>query len=418
MICASHYFDENADIDTLNIEAKDPLDLGSIRFIRVLMLQNPSLRVRWFGDSQLGAVLDDVADEQAWRSLDSVTVDDKVSTGTLEDELEQDLVNLAYGRVLHSIRYRIDGAVSPRAARSLALAATNAGHPAIALGLLLRAADASPQDAYAAHLLYLASLVQTKRLGLIDESGVSLERATELVRDSEADGHALERAWALNGQALNAALRSRIARDAAGEWIDLSFRLEKTALRTSTMLRNSQGSYLRYNLLANIVFLFEIVGQSDRALAFWDKSFSNLATTTKSGPYWYRRAGLLAKAERLAEAAEASSKASQVLSNEPWAMERVVWQQMVIADRSGRHDEVPALASVGARLAMQTGNASSVARFHTVIAQAGERPALDPPDPKLPAYVPGIDLLERPSQDLNRVLSGAGSHSGTSEGTA
>ena len=35
---------------------------------------------------------------------------------------------------------------------------------------------------------------------------------------------------------------------------------------------------------------------------------------------------------------------------------------------------------------------------------AGERPSLRPPSPKLPSYIPSIDLEGAPSTDLNRYL--------------
>ena len=162
---------------------------------------------------------------------------------------------------------------SPSELRLVAIAAFNVGFEGEAIKLLdeaVRGADGGP---FAAHLSYLKGLILGKRALRLDASDEAYRvghRYLDRVADSPAKS--LERAWLLNGQALNEVIRWRTDRSQQSRFQD-AFRLEQEAFDLVKSGEDPSQVYLRYNVVANCGFLMEMAGRYDAAISTFARAF-------------------------------------------------------------------------------------------------------------------------------------------------
>lgn len=347
-----------------------------------------------------------------------------------------------------------DDACSSEVMRLLALASINLGMAPRALNLLQQAEAIAPRPGRAAHLCYLQGLIEAKRSYSLQRSEDHYQRGLAVLDGCEAsdDDLALERAWLYNGLALNQAILWRT--EPSRTRITDAFRLTQEAFALVRDGDDPARSYLRFNLLANSAFLLEIVGDLEAAARVLGRMFnldpketSTTSTRDVQAVLAYRlgvlhyKAGHLDEAESLLADALAGTEAV-----ERWAARDHVLRALgALLLNRGRYGESAAAFAEGltvcrnARSAsgtrehgrglmsalLLTGDERQACELHEWLATE-EEIVLDneadrstgwvlprPPAPKLPPYVPEVDLEEIPTIDINRflaraLLSGAG----------
>jgi tetratricopeptide (TPR) repeat protein len=160
--------------------------------------------------------------------------------------------------------------------RLLAIAALNIGEYERALQYLREGYDAAPHATLRAHLAYMLGLVTAKRHYDIGNSDrwyqVGMNQLNDVALDDPGDPE-LERAWILNGIALNTILGARFAGYPIGSVFQSTYALLNEAFNTVHGQNSPDRTYLRFNLLGNIGTLLEINGEFRLALKLNDDAF-------------------------------------------------------------------------------------------------------------------------------------------------
>ncbi len=320
------------------------------------------------------------------------------------------------------------------------------------------ALEHSSDPPFRAHLEYLFGLLSTKRLYDLDRALGHYRRGEQILDDwgVACDEERVERAWLWNGQALVYTLQAKeLTEDADREALYReSFRLELKAYELARGMKTPAASYLRHNLLANITFLLEISRRFAEAVEFWSSAFERYLAADSQAfatAFDMRLGVLLFKAGRGEEALETLVRAHALCraENDAFYEERACLALGYAAFHNGAYERALAAFSDGLRITIRlrdeaayqahlagvlwslaagedaeafqqavTGVARSgpaVAWLAALIAEikAGHDPgtalnraevAIPPPSPKMPAYIPSIDLEGAPDRDLNRYL--------------
>ncbi len=328
-----------------------------------------------------------------------------------------------------------------------------------------RALTSSPT--FAAHLDYLQGLICTKRHYDLAHAMAYYKRGLAALEHTDAGSEEsdVERSWLLNGRALVLTLEAKqttsVAQQAERRRESLS--LELQAYELVKHRKGPAASYLRHNLLANMTFLLEISGSYDRAVEFWQRAFERFLATDDPafGVAFDGRLGmLLFKAGRGREGLEALQRARQQCQrlDDPFYEERICLALGVVAHGVGERGEATKAFSDGVRIATairdcraaveqlsgllwttaesgdrelfasalslsarQSALAASARRIESGLAGLTEVRAEDLtsalegegigfpiPSPKMPSYIPLIDLEGTPERDLNRYLVSEG----------
>jgi len=336
--------------------------------------------------------------------------------------------------------------------RLMALAATNVGRLEEALGFLHAAEGKCISRPRLAHLLYLQGLIEAKRRYDLSSSNAHYQRglATLDAEKVESDAVRLERAWLFNGLALNEAILWRRS-PTRTEHYERAFNLVRNAFDLVRDREDAAATYLKFNLLSNSAFLLEMSGKYDLAIDVLDKVFDFTPEQLRSEYHRLRsnvdyrvgilhyRAGRLKDAYRYLQVAAEHDDALQSW----YTSERILRAIGIVALDLGTVSEAIAAFTKGLEMC-QGARSAEGAREHArgLIAahllngkqrqaqevregllneeemevatiagiQSGEsvqavRP--NPPSPKLPAYIPEIDLEGIPEIDLNRFLGKA-----------
>jgi tetratricopeptide (TPR) repeat protein len=321
-----------------------------------------------------------------------------------------------------------------------------------------RAADLTADRAFGAHLEYLIGLIATKRVYNMDLALRHYQRGLDVL-GPDTDGSAerrVERAWLLNGQALVMTLKAK--QGSSGEERDEKFKKafaqEFEAFDLVKDLPGAAPSYLRHNLLANLTFLLEISQRFEEAVTFWRRAFERyLAADSHAfeATFSTRLGLLLFKAGRREEGITTLERARELCAGEgdSFLEESVCLATGYAHAKSGQHDRALRaylagrelswrLRSLDSLCAHQAGILCCLAAMRAIdefdrvrdqvleslhgtalaarlaaAAPGGCDPAqfltaagivLPLPSPKLPAYIPEVDLEGIPAQDLNRYL--------------
>ncbi|HKR11336.1 MAG TPA: hypothetical protein VJT15_04720 [Pyrinomonadaceae bacterium] len=336
--------------------------------------------------------------------------------------------------------------------RLMALAATNVGRLEEALGFLHAAEAKCVSPSRLGHILYLQGLIEAKRRYDLSSSNAHYQRGLAILDAEKVENAAvrLERAWLFNGLALNEAILWRRS-PIRTEHYERAFNLVRNAFDLVRDREDAAATYLKFNLLSNSAFLLEMSGKYDLAIDVLDKVFDFTPEQLRSEYHRLRsnvdyrvgilhyRAGRLEDANRHLQVAAEHDDALQSW----YTSERILRALGIVALDLGAVAEATAVFTKGLEMCQKARSAEG-AREHArgLIAahllsgkqrqaqevredllneeamdvvtiasvQSGEsvqdvRP--NPPSPKLPAYIPEIDLEGIPEIDLNRFLGKA-----------
>ena len=332
--------------------------------------------------------------------------------------------------------------------RLRALAAVNVGNFDLSMQDLHEAERATELPGRRAHFCYLQGLIDAKRRYSLEQSRSHYERGLAYLdaaagRNGHGEDLPLERGWLLNGLALNQAILQRRHREDSSHH-DRAIALERQAFGLVQDGDDPSRSYLRFNLLANCALLMEMQGHYDVAIDIFTKTFdftdaesptirdrSRRALGYRAGVLHYR-AGRVELAHTLLQDA-----VDEDGGTDGWpTYERVLRAVGSVALARGAVTEAAdifgrgldicrrARSAEGTReharglcsalmLAGKLQQARSV--FDMLSAEEGvtvgtdlsRLAAVTPPSPKLPAYVPEVDLEGIPAIDINRFLGDA-----------
>ncbi|WP_017615439.1 tetratricopeptide repeat protein [Nocardiopsis salina] len=295
-----------------------------------------------------------------------------------------------------------------------------------------------------AHLHYLAGLLITKRRYDLDAADEQYRFGLAELEASEDETDArFERAWLLNGRALVASLRARrLAPEEREERLHEVMRQEVAAFQLATRGSDPRHVYLRHNLLANTAFVLEMLGQFDEAIRFWHRAFGQfLGKSGHAGafePIYRYRVGVLewkaGRQEALPSLREALHLAT--LRHDRFQAERIRYAVGYVCLDLGLIEEAVGHLRAGLSQAWELRDPLACIQHATALCTAAQRsgktrldravrrwlrltghhalaevdgelePAPAPPAPKLPAYIPGIDLEPTPNINLNVYLVG------------
>ncbi|MFF4059139.1 hypothetical protein ACFYZ8_20115 [Streptomyces sp. NPDC001668] len=359
--------------------------------------------------------------------------------------------------ISESSRRLVDGELAVQLDRLSAIADAQSGDLETAKARLTAAQNSSRDPIAVAHLHYLIGLLLTKRAYDLDAAMRQYAKGRAVISDlyENTPQARVEYAWLLNGEALISAMRARSAghpeeRDALHEE---AFRKAFQAFRLVRGTSGLSAFYLRHNLAANLTFLLEITSRVKEARTFWERAMESPSENEKKAftlPYRMRTGLLLHKEGDTDGALVALEEALEVAREieDPFYEERVLAALGHVAATTGHLERAAAaytdglavaahLRDVGAQEVHAAGLLWVAARadlgidgswIHSVHAwpttarerlagaladgslaavldELGLRPQV--PGPKLPPYIPGVDLEGAPKKDINRLLVGA-----------
>lgn len=338
------------------------------------------------------------------------------------------------------------------ALRLSGLCAINIGQIERGLELLAQSEELAVGPARRAHLAYLQGLTESKRTYDLAASDAHYRRGLAALEDATSangDDHALERAWLLNGLALNEAILWRREPDQPDHEAR-AFALEREAFDLVHEGMQPARVYLRFNLIANSALLLEMQRRSDLAEQLFRRAFEfpAAAGSTAEANRWtstvsYRIGVLQFRDGRLEESAASLEAALDVNTHEgSWATQDVILRALgAVAYERGAFGQARYYFARGVDLCRDARAAQGLfehgrglvatlladdkfTQARDVYEELLEDEGIDvtgigafpspestlrpvPPSPKLPAYVPEVDLEDIPTIDLNRFLSAA-----------
>lgn len=339
-----------------------------------------------------------------------------------------------------------DGEVG-EALRLRALAALNVGEIEAAVDSLARSEAVARSGGRRAHLAYLQGLIAAKRSYDLGSSRNHYERGLAAAQGApsvEDEDLPLERAWLLNGLALNDAILWRRDQQESA-WFDDAFSLVQQAFDLVREGPTPARMYLRFNLIANAAFLLEMRGEYQHALNIFGKAFElDVPGAAVQEHRWrsninYRIGALHRRAGDLEAACTCLREAAKHdLATDTWAThERILRALGVVHLQRGAHGEAAEAFAAGLaacrRARSREGTLVHARGLAAALGRAGRKPEAgavveelsaeegltvdlgtdtDPVHgdrgtrlaPKLPAYIPEIDLEGIPAIDLNQFL--------------
>jgi tetratricopeptide (TPR) repeat protein len=276
-------------------------------------------------------------------------------------------------------------------------------------------------------ILYTKGLVLAKRMAAIDEAEKLFYEGIRLLAEHgliETPDGRLSHAWHLNGLALIAALRARLAADKLEK--NKMLALAASFLKRARPLVTGGGSqpaiYLEDNLTANGVMLREMNGEYDAARRRFVEKFARFANAQSARQpfvfYHFRVAGLKYRAGDASGALEdlVESRNNAVACQAEHAISRIDLASSIVLSSLGRLDEacdsldlaivdaeerdafglLATIANQARSISLTPGDRADLLQKRAA-ASLGDRTEQQRPVPafpsKLPSYVPFIDLL-------------------------
>ena len=191
----------------------------------------------------------------------------------------------------------------------------------------------------------------------------------------------IERAWLLNALALCVSAQAIKYRDRQSILLRHALRLEQLAIAIIKDQVNNDAQYLRDNICTNLVTAHEMLGSYEQAYLEWQPLMqrTNLKSLLPEGHAWYRWGMLNWRSGRLTEAINALKCAAHAHADNPWLHTLILDALNFVQSNSFSQDM---MSSVSKDLKVST------------------------PRPKLPAFLPNIDLAYQPSRDFTSYLIG------------
>jgi tetratricopeptide (TPR) repeat protein len=183
-----------------------------------------------------------------------------------------------------------------------ALAFFNVGGTEEGYRILCRLASEADDDAFGAHLAYLKGLVETKRFKRPEEGLRTFDEGLMRLGEPQDEQQLLSHGWLENGRSLaRTVLALRSPSDSPERERSLMEVFDEQAKLYERSSRSPAGWYLRYNVLANMAFLLELIPRYGQAIRFWQGAFKK--ETAEAVSY---RVGVLQMKAGEHEAAHAS----------------------------------------------------------------------------------------------------------------
>lgn len=340
------------------------------------------------------------------------------------------------------LKYSDDNEVKADLYRLIGLVEANVGEHQKAKASIKKAIHFSESKLLKAHLYYLLGLLCVKRDYEYSEANVNFNKGLEMLEHSQDKNRDFEEAWLINGKALVGSLMVKTAPE-----IEKNRKLTdviKNELDALSLVKNGKGphyTYLRYNLLANIAFLLEIIGDNTQAIKFWDRAFGLYLDTSRGQrfePVYLYRIGIIYwKNEEINLAVTSLDRALEAASalKDKFLEERIIFALSYIQFYSGEVEKAREHFKVGFEISWDLREIKTCVIYLQGLFQSSKKlkdieqmnaiedltteiklcfPHIEfpvsleesilPPSPKLPAYLPSIDLEISPKVDLNRYL--------------
>lgn len=373
-------------------------------------------------------------------NLDIVPFDAPPSMELATVAVSQALVDQNYDRLYLNAAHRgkLDKSDECNVWRMICIADSNLGLIDHALESIRTSLERSDGDPWlSAQSLYMQALLETKRQYNLDAAESLYRQALSLLSECDPEDvrTRIEQAWATNGLALVRTIRSKYLPPEDREKAQLEIFLdEASAFKNVAELDTAHALYLQLNLLANMTLLLEVMGRFEHAVSFWSRVFnkfrgqSSVERRNFEVAFLYRLGLLQYKAGRAADARQSLSRAVQINDStmSSFAMEHVLFAKGYVELQTGEEVEAAATFVEGCKLSAWlkdnkalsehlwglsqaiSSESSEVLEYWRSYAEAHgiqtpEGPVL--PAPKLPSYVPLIDLEVAPKIDLNRYLT-------------
>lgn len=381
-------------------------------------------------------------EQQLPMPLSSMGKDEDYVLRVGENLVEQNY-DQAYLLAEGGLHFKEDREIHADLHRLIGLVDANVGEHVAARQSIQKAITLAPSAELRAHLHYLIGLLYVKRDYDFDLADQHFQEGLKILDTSAEKGSSsdFERAWLINGRALVHSLRAKsLPQEEQKPVLEAIIREEMSAFRLAGKGKEPHLVYLRYNLLANIAFLLEIVRDYSEAIRFWERAFGlylGKGTGHRFEPvYLYRIGILLWKSGNAAESIPRLQRARESARtlDDRFLEERILYGLSYILLQEGRWKEALEHFRSGLQLAWDLRELGACASHSSGLYQAAKKlkdetsaeeayritqslnessPASDmldvdqplpPPSPKLPAYLPSIDLEPSPDIDLNRYL--------------
>lgn len=345
----------------------------------------------------------------------------------------------------------VDEEVRAEALRLRGIAAVNIGLIQEAMSCFNMAEKITNRIGKKAHISYLQGLVEAKRNYNLQISESHYERGLTYLETNTnlyPDDPLLEKAWIFNGLAMNQVLKGKRL-DNNQEYYNKAFYLVQDAFKLILNSNQNPAVYLRYNLIANTAFLFEIQKKYSLAIKAFKRAFDiEIDINTFQGKSWettigYRLACLHLRNRDFVEAITIIRRIEGLESQKsnPYFHERILRAYGFTLLELNQYQDAQLIYEKGLEICRKERSAEgAIEHFkgvsYSLVAQ-GEielfmtlrttmeieeaiileiteiiqdsdellnflKPSY--PSPKLPAYLIEIDLENVPAVDLNRYL--------------
>lgn len=171
--------------------------------------------------------------------------------------------------------------------RYLAVIEANLGNYDNALEFLDTAIENSKEILEYSCNNYIKSLCLIKRKQNTEQAIIILENTLQKLNENWEENnfkYMHEKAWLINGMCLaRTILASKLSKEERDKELISIIQLEMEAYRLINGVQNFRVTYLKFNLLANIAFVLEIMEQYEEAINFWKRAFAPLL---REGEYY------------------------------------------------------------------------------------------------------------------------------------
>lgn len=266
---------------------------------------------------------------------------------------------------------------------------------------------------------YIKSLCLIKRLRRVEDGISVLENALEKLCANYKENdfkYKHERAWLINGLCLG---KTILANKLKGKERETALHgLIQEEMKAYKLLQNESSFYLvylKFNLLANIAFLLEILGDYQIAIQFWEKAFAPLLSNDgdnregeKSVTY---RLGILNIKLENYEQAELLLERSLLLArneNNRFHINVILYALIYVKLMNNKTKEIIDLIIEGKSLSIDLNDPKMMEIFRESTDCYNGNIAVSElmvPNVKLISYIPQIDLAFVPEVDLNKHLT-------------
>lgn len=266
---------------------------------------------------------------------------------------------------------------------------------------------------------YIKGLCLIKRLKRVEEGIEIIEKALEkLAKDYKDDvKYKHEKAWLINGLCLG---RTIIGNKLNGKekesFLQNIIKEEMNAYKLLKGNSNHHLIYLKFNLLANIAFLLEILEDYPNAIKFWEKAFAPILAS--DGQYkegeksiTYRLGILYVKQNDLKQAELLLERSLLLVRHEKnrFHLNAILYAYAYVKLLNGdKSKDINQLLNEGKKLSKDLNDKEMLLKYESALKYFYgeiEIHKLVMPNIKLISYIPQLDLSFAPEIDMNRYLT-------------